>query len=60
MSITLTTQQLVFSIALFIVVQGIGVVKGEKNGDVVLYYIISTLIAIVALWAGIVFSPLFI
>lgn len=57
MSVTITTQQLVFSLALFIVVQGLGIVKGEKNGDTILYYIPSTLLAIGALWAGLVFSP---
>lgn len=57
MTVKLTLQRFVLSMALFILVQGIGIVKAQKWGDLVYYYVPVTLLASAVFWAALVFSP---
>jgi hypothetical protein len=57
MAVEITIQALMVSMAVFVVVQGFGIVKAEKYGDLLYYYIPITVLAGMGFWASIVFYP---
>lgn len=57
MSVEVTFQNLLVSLTLFVLVQGVGIVKAEKLGSLLYYYIPVTIIAGAVFWASIIFYP---
>jgi hypothetical protein len=57
MAVEVTVETLMVSMAVFVVVQGFGMVKAAKYGDFLYYYIPITIVAAMSFWASIVFFP---